>query len=53
MEYEESSVLNFAGKVFVGYDALKGGYASNPMLKGVDRLLVENGIYEIDGLIEK
>ena len=53
MEYEESSVLNFAGKVFVGSDALKGGYASNPMLKGVDRLLVENGIYEIDGLINK
>ena len=53
MEYEEESILNFAGKVFIGADALRGGFASNPMLKGVDQILVQNGIKEIDNLIER
>jgi hypothetical protein len=33
MEDEEDHLSNFPGRVFVGGDALKGSYKSNPMLK--------------------
>ena len=53
MEYEDESILNFAGKVFIGTDALKGGFKSNPMLRGVDQRLVQRGIDEIEDLIDR
>lgn len=53
MEYEEQSVLNFPGKLFVGPDALKGGFKSNPMLRGVDQKKVYAAMLDIDDQIER
>lgn len=53
MEYEEQNVLNFPGKLFVGPDALKGGFKSNPMLRGVDVQKVSAAMRDIEEQIER
>ena len=48
MEYEEDHVGSFPGKLFVGPDALKGAFKSNPMLKGT----FEEGLRDATATIE-
>ena len=54
MEYEEEDCNhNFYRKVFVGPEALRGGFKSSPMLRGVDRDVVKEGIRNIEILIDR